>query len=161
MKACSVALLGLACVVAIACGGARKQSATAPPPAATDGGAMPGMPMAERKGEIEQLEEGIRADLARMGLPEPSPEMAPTCTDCSPVRMTNEITLHGSDATCTPGTSDTCRDSCKLADSICTSAKRICTIAAEMGDDAWASGKCLDGKGSCDRAKTRCCGCQL
>lgn len=149
--------LGFVCAIAIACGGARKQSAM-PPPEATSGGAMPAV---DRKGEIEQLEGEIRADLARMGLPEQSPELAPTCTDCSPQQMSNDIKLHADDTTCQPGTSDTCRDSCRLADSICTSAKKICTIAADMGNDTWANGKCVDGKSSCDRANKRCCGCQL
>lgn len=155
MKTVAGVLLGVVCAIALACGGARK-SAMAPPPGAAAGGALPAV---DRKGEIEQLEGEIRADLARMGLSETTP--AGPCTDCTPQRMNEQITLHGSDATCTPGTSDTCRDSCKLADSICTSAGKICTIAADMGNDTWANGKCVDGKTSCDRAKARCCGCQL
>lgn len=166
MRAIGSVLLGALCAVAIACGAASQKSATtgaSPPPTATNADAMgrTGSPEASRS-EIEKLDAEIRAELARMGLPEPaSMGVSPSCENCSPQAMKSQITAPSSDDTCKPGTSDTCRDSCKLADSICSNATKICALAEAMNDDAWANGKCVDGKTSCDNAKKRCCGCQL
>lgn len=155
-------LVGVAVAGAIACGAATPR--TSPPQAPSSAAGANAFPSTtNRKSEIEQLDAAIRADLARMGLPEPTPAMSTPCTGdaCSPQQMGADIKPHAADPTCQPGTTDTCRDACKLADAICANASKICTIATDMGDDAWANGKCADGKTSCDNANKRCCGCQV
>jgi hypothetical protein len=52
----------------------------------------------------------------------------------------------------------TCADVCNLADAICDNAESICSIAAELGDDPWAAGKCDNAKASCKESRQRC-GC--
>ncbi|MEZ4360381.1 MAG: hypothetical protein R3B48_09385 [Kofleriaceae bacterium] len=53
----------------------------------------------------------------------------------------------------------TCGDICNLAEAICDNAESICSIAAELGDDPWATGKCDNAKASCKEAQQRCCDC--
>ena len=53
----------------------------------------------------------------------------------------------------------TCGDVCNLKDAICDNADSICRIDDELGDDAWAAGKCTSAKASCKEATNRCCGC--
>jgi hypothetical protein len=65
-----------------------------------------------------------------------------------------------SSKTCQPGASQTCHDTCTLADSICTNAAEICKIAAELPGDTWADGKCATARSTCDSAHDKCCGCQ-
>lgn len=153
-------LLGACCAAVIACSAAKRSpSATMP---GTASGAEPAR--GDRHGEIAQLDGAIRQDLARLGLPEPTPAPMPTTQEpgMSPQAMAAKIAPPSTDNACTHGTSETCSDSCKLADSICENAGKICTIAGELdGADAWANGKCTEGKTSCDKAKERCCGCQL
>lgn len=144
----------LALVLLAACGAAKPSPSSAPAAQtgvepATDG----------TRAEITQLDETIRAELARMGLPAPTPAMAPPAA--TPQEMGAGIAPPSTDATCKPAASQTCTDTCTLADSICKNAARICTLAGELGSDAWANGKCSDGKTSCDRSKERCCGCTL
>lgn len=52
-----------------------------------------------------------------------------------------------------------CRDSCKIAQSICDNAVNICRLADELGDDEWARGKCGDAREACSEATESCCGC--
>ena len=152
--------LGASCAIAVACGASAAKQASP-----TTMGAAPEAAAArpEARERINQLEGEIRADLARMGLPEePDPATAPACgADCNTEAMTRAIKPPTATATCTPGTSSTCQDSCKLADAICSNASKICTLASQLGDDPWANEKCASGKSSCDRATTRCCGCVL
>ncbi len=55
----------------------------------------------------------------------------------------------------------TCRDSCRLADSICDNAEAICRIATqELRGDNWAAEKCEDAKQTCTAAKSKCCACR-
>jgi hypothetical protein len=55
---------------------------------------------------------------------------------------------------------ETCRDACRLSDSICDSSGRICRIAVDLGGgDAYANEKCAGGKASCEASRTKCCGC--
>ncbi len=65
------------------------------------------------------------------------------------------------DAACHPAPTDTCSDSCKLSDSICDDAKKICDLAATLPGDTWAAGKCDSGKTSCSDAHDKCCACRL
>jgi hypothetical protein len=64
------------------------------------------------------------------------------------------------DASCHPAPTQTCGDSCKLSDSICDDAKKICDIASTLADDRWAAGKCESGKTSCTDAHKSCCECR-
>ena len=66
-----------------------------------------------------------------------------------------------SPASCTPPPrpSETCTDVCNLGSHICDNADQICILAGELQPDAWATGKCEDGKKSCEAARKRCCDC--
>ncbi|HET6610933.1 MAG TPA: hypothetical protein VFG83_03055 [Kofleriaceae bacterium] len=54
---------------------------------------------------------------------------------------------------------ETCQDVCNLKDAICANAARICDIAAKLGGDPWADGKCASSKASCKESRARCCEC--
>lgn len=58
-----------------------------------------------------------------------------------------------------PPKTDECTDVCTLKDDICDNAASICRIANDLGDDAWARGKCNSAKASCKEATEKCCGC--
>jgi len=148
-------LLGAGLAAIVACGSSKSMSARSAQPAAMAGHADP------NRARIEELDAKIGADLAKLNLERP-PTPAPTCANppC-PDRMSATPVKPTSDPTCKPGPSEACKDSCTLADSICDSAGRICEIAAELKNDAWAIEKCGSGKASCDVAGERCCGCQL
>ena len=53
-----------------------------------------------------------------------------------------------------------CDDTCRLRDSICHSADRICDLAGQLVDDSWAAERCTAGKASCATATERCDGCR-
>lgn len=63
------------------------------------------------------------------------------------------------DQTCPHRVPDACGDVCNLAEAICDNAESICAIAAELGDDPWARGKCTSAKASCREARQQCCNC--
>ncbi|HEU0031332.1 MAG TPA: hypothetical protein VFQ53_11915 [Kofleriaceae bacterium] len=153
-------VLGCVCAVIVACGGAAKKSAM---PQST-GAAPPGMEAApsSRRSQIDDLAAQITSDLAKLNLaPQPADPNACITPPCGPETMSSPAAPM-SDATCKPGPSQTCKDSCMLADSICTNAGKICTIAQELGgNDAYANEKCGSGNASCRAARDRCCGCQL
>lgn len=134
--------------VLVACGAAAHKSAS--PPSAVDASPAGMSPL---RAELDELDRRIAADLAQLGLAAPTVEAG-----TAPVPAAN-IALPTADPTCKPSPSDTCKAQCTLGDSICTNAKRICEIAAELGDDSYANGKCTSGKASCDAARERCCGC--
>jgi hypothetical protein len=145
---------GALCAIAIACGGSAK-SAMAP-------GQTTAMPRAEIA-EIDALSRQIDADLAALGLARPA---APAGACIRPPCGAEALSVaprpaHTEEPSCRPGAGETCRDTCRLSDSICDSAGRICRIAADLGgDDAYANERCAGGKASCDASRTRCCGCQ-
>jgi len=58
-----------------------------------------------------------------------------------------------------PPKTEECIDVCGLKDDICDNAASICRIADQLGDDAWARGKCNSAKASCKEATDKCCGC--
>jgi hypothetical protein len=64
------------------------------------------------------------------------------------------------DAACHPAATQTCTDSCKLSDSICDDAKKICDLADQLPGDGWAAGKCASGNASCTDAHAHCCDCR-
>jgi hypothetical protein len=147
MKQLAALIGGLAIAGLVACGGARQ---TAPAPAAGE----PSVPLAgETHAAIEALDAQIAADLDKLGIVRPPPPLG-----AAPFAV-SDIVKPSADPTCTAGTSDTCKDTCTLADSICDNAGRICEIAGELVGDAWAAEKCASGKASCDAARERCCGC--
>ena len=149
------ALCAAAMILASACGAASRKGmhASASPPTSAAG---------PRDPRIAELDAQIDADLVKLGLDRPavSPD-ACTGPACAAAPQASPIVLPKDDATCRPGPSDTCRDSCTLADSICTSAASICRIAGELGSDAWANDRCAGGRASCEAARGKCCGCQL
>jgi hypothetical protein len=137
-----------------ACGaaGARK---TASEPAAQDSSAagMTGRPTEE----IRDLDAQIAQQMADLGLAPPSDAevtdmMAQSSTPALP-------TASVVDSCEQPPQADGCGDVCTLADSICTNARRICDLADQLPGDDYAAQRCTAGRGSCDRAKTRCCDC--
>ena len=136
-----------------ACGaaGARK---TASEPATQDSAAgMTGRPTEE----IRDLDAQIGQQMADLGLAPPSDAevtemMAQSSTPALPA--TSVV-----DACEQPPQADGCGDVCTLADSICGNAKRICDLADQLPGDEYATQRCTAGRGSCDRAKTRCCDC--
>jgi hypothetical protein len=154
-------LLGASCSLVIACASASKQSASPSAPA-TAGGAEPGSlggmgPL----DEIRTLDREIEASLTGMGV-KPTPAAAcaadQSCAQSAPLSM--GMTPAVEDPTCKVGASETCQDSCKLSDSICRNADRICILAKEIGGtDAYANETCVRGNASCKASRERCCGC--
>lgn len=138
------AALGVVVVVGIAsCGGAKQ--AAAPTMAPSDNGAT-------RRGEIERLDARITSELEALKLARPPTQPHPLGTAVN-VRPT-------SDANCKPAQVPACGDTCKLSDSICDAAKRICDIADELADE-WARDKCASATTACSAARDRCCNCTL
>ncbi len=150
--------LGGLCAVLIACAGPRaSKSVEAPAAMAAETSPLGDSP----RSQIDALDRQIDADLATLQLARPAtPVGACVQPPCDPEPMATAAQPPQADPSCKPGASETCKDSCRLADSICTSADRICNIAAQLGgNDAYANGKCASGTASCDAARTRCCGC--
>lgn len=155
-------ILGCACAVIVACGGSAKKSAMAPQPASSEAMPVAAGPEPSTRQRIDDLAAQITSDLTKLNLaPPPAPATACITPPCPPDRMAAPA-LPTSDATCKPGPSDTCKESCRLADSICGNAGKICGIAQELGgNDAYANEKCGSATASCSAARERCCGCQL
>ncbi len=156
MKTILGLLLGAGCAAIIACSGAMSQKSAAPMPASQT---MSPRTDTTTHDSIAQLDHAIESELAQLDIKRPaSPPTA--CVTCAqpasvPVKPTATNTCH-------PGPSDKCKDSCRLADSICENAGKICELATQLGgDDAYANGKCDSGKASCEAAGPACCGCQL
>ncbi|HSK05593.1 MAG TPA: hypothetical protein VK932_30305 [Kofleriaceae bacterium] len=151
---------GALCAIGIACGGAARY---APAPAAPEAG-MPAAagPAGDARAELDALSRQIDADLAELGLPRP-PAPATACIQppCDAEAMSaGAAPAHTADPACKPGGGETCRDACRLSDSICDSSGRICRIATDLGGgDAYANEKCASGKASCEVSRTKCCGC--
>jgi hypothetical protein len=147
VKAWPLAVLAWGVVVACA---AQHAATTAPPPV---------MPQMERgsspKAQIEELSNQIDADRTKMGLAEPQ-VVTPTAHVMTIGQMP---TSH--DAACHPAASQTCTDSCKLSDSICDNAGKICNLADQLQGDGWAADKCSRAKATCEAAHAKCCDCQL
>jgi hypothetical protein len=141
---------GALCALVIACAAGQK-SAGAPPPTAV----APSAEMGRRSPEhvqIDQYEREINDARQKMGLgPQPIPvPMGPPSPQ--PAEM--------STMECHPAASETCSNSCTFKDSICTNATKICDLAKQLPNDAWASDKCNAGTASCKEATERCCACR-
>ena len=146
-------VLGLSFGVVVACGGSKAAMRSTAPQAAMPG-EIPAAPGGDPRAQITQLDAQITADLEKLQLPRPMtpPVTSPEAMSAGGVQATN-------DPTCKAPSTETCTDSCKLADSICENAGRICGLASELGDDAWANEKCSSGTASCEAARKRCCDC--
>jgi hypothetical protein len=102
--------------------------------------------------EIARLDAQIAADLVKLDEPRPPSPVEPMTA--------RPVFPQSDDPTCHPAQTATCTDSCTLKTSICDAAKRICTIASDLGNtDAYANEKCSSGAASCDAATKRCCNC--
>lgn len=142
---------GFLCMAIVACASAQR-AAVAPTPASDAAGApqMADDPHAE----IERLSQDIDVARGQIGLTAPSPIGAPP-----PAEAMAAVPL-STDATCQPAQTDRCTQSCKVSDSICNNAQRICDLAHDLPGDDWAAGKCATAKQTCDTAHERCCTCQ-
>lgn len=114
--------------------------------------------------EIERLYGEIRNELAANNLPPPPDPACGACTGAADMAVEAGVTpLKANDnpsATCKPGASEACHDSCTLSDSICGNAEKICTIAKQLGDhDDFANDKCAHGAEACTQSQKRCCSC--
>jgi hypothetical protein len=108
--------------------------------------------------DIAALDEEIAHDLAQLGIDAPTDDDVISATVAHavpPLPMSTAI----ADSCPTPPSGNACDDVCTLADSICSNAGRICTIAEDLANDEHATQRCTAGKLSCDRASARCCGC--
>lgn len=164
MKIAAGLALGACAALVVACGASQK--ASAPVSAESTTGVAPSMaPAGDKREQIDALDAEITASFASLGVDRPAPAAMPALgcnpgVDCTPQTMSTGIDAPRADATCKPGTSDTCDTSCTLADSVCSNASKICTIAGELGgSDTYANEKCDSGKSACDRASERCCSC--
>ena len=156
MKTVFALVLGVVAAIAVACGGSAKKSAAPsvmPAPAQHDVGA------GDPRAQITAIAEQMNDELSQLSLP---PVAEPRAVGSGMVEAASATPPRPSaDPTCKPAASDTCKSSCKLSDSICDSAKKICDIAAGMSNDAWATGKCNSGNDSCTSSREKCCACQL
>jgi hypothetical protein len=152
--------VGVSIAVIVSCAGAKSSQV-----AATSAGAEPHnvSDAVDRRARIADLDAKITAAYAQLGAGErpvaPLPVAMPTCENPPCDAVATSIKLRKDDPTCKPGGSQLCSDTCKLSDSICENAVKICGIAKELGNDAWANEKCASGTTSCDTAQTKCCGC--
>jgi hypothetical protein len=147
--------IGLAIGLVIAACGARSPR-SAQPAAVNDGGgvgALEGRPTEE----IRALDEQITTDMASLGLEPPTDKEVTEMVVAHSVPPPVEGSV--ADSCEAPPDGEGCSDVCTLADSICKNADRICDLADQLPGDEWAVQRCASGRGSCDRAKTRCCGC--
>ncbi|MGE0870138.1 MAG: hypothetical protein AB7P03_16355 [Kofleriaceae bacterium] len=152
MVVLALVALATACAARSANYGDRAPAASAPEAVAT--------PQGSAREQLDDLSKNIDDDLARLGLPPAAPAacVSASCMNAEPSNLSPPL----EDPACRPAKSELCTDTCKLAESICSNAGKICQIAKDLGDnDAYANGKCISGKASCDAAKQKCCGCQL
>ena len=133
--------LGACCGIVIACAADRKQTMA---PASSSVA-----PQSPEDDQIRQLAAEIDRQRTTMGLPEQHGAAAAM-----------PMATAGSDGTCHPVETDICKQTCTLSDSICSNAKKICSIAAQLPNDSWATQKCSDASATCDAARRRCCECQ-
>ena len=143
MKGLAGLALGAFGAVVIACAASHKSAVQPVAPPSSAGGVQPMPGEAPQHDEIDQLAREIETQRVQMGLPVPAQAHA--------VEMAT--------ATCHRSEADSCKQTCTLTDSICTNAKKICDLASQLANDAWAAQKCSDGNDTCNNAKARCCAC--
>ena len=155
-------VLGVGCGVFIACSASQKTSSVAPVSPAAGGAPhdeSPPMPGSPGEQQIYELWKQLDADRVQLALPAPMTAFScngPSCADGAQAMAAAAITPT---LVCKPAPTDTCTQSCTLADSICSNSKQICELAAKLDGDQWAAKKCSDGTETCNAAKSRCCGC--
>lgn len=152
MKYCAAfALMLLAACAAM--GGSPKTSKA--PQAPQETSAMPSVARPDPKAELDELYAKVEQDRASMGLQEPMISGPP-----GPIPMATQPTTQNDNA-CHPAQSETCESSCKLSDSICTNAEKICKLAKDLEPDEDAAAKCVKADKTCKTAHDKCCGCML
>jgi hypothetical protein len=158
LSTCIALGIGVVIAAVVACGGASKSAA--PVMKAYPGSAE--IPGGRHDARIEQLDAQITADYAKLDLGPREPAAAGVCVvNCDPAMQPQAVDPRPSDdPACKKSEAATCKDHCALGDSICDSAAKICKIAGELGNDAWANGKCNDGEASCKKSREKCCGCE-
>lgn len=147
-------VLGVAAALVVACSAAPKQTMAptqAPAPAAHGQDVMT-PPTQDPRGQIEWYSQQIDAQRKQIGLPETILQEMSAPPETSPPHAAQ-------DAACHAGASETCHSACTLSDSICDNADKICKISDDLGDDEWASGKCIGARSTCADAHKRCCTC--
>ena len=144
MKYCAAFSL----MLVVACSGAQKSTAPASQ-------AMPSVAPSSTKAELDELYAQVEEERAKMGLPEPMASGTPGA-----IPMADHPTTQ-TDNACHPAESETCTSSCKLSDSICTNADKICKLANDLAPDADAAAKCEKADKTCKTAHDKCCGCML
>ena len=149
-------IAGACCAALLACAASKRPTMVAP--AAMDAGAM--APQSSEHDEITRLEAAIDAELTKRSLPAAAP---PSCSGASCLSAAGAIPMGSlkrvEGPSCKAPVNDSCKDSCTMADSICSNAERICTISKQLDNDAWANEKCVKGSESCTQSNKRCCSC--
>ena len=146
-------LAGAGCAAVIACSARQSMTSAVAPQMA---GSQP-----PQHAAIDDYDRKLTAARDQLGLPAPAAPVAPLAgSPASPVVDMAVGPTSANDPTCHPAKTDTCSDTCTLADSICDSAAHICELAKQLPGDAWADGKCSSGEATCTAAHARCCGCQ-
>lgn len=155
MKGAPGIVLGVAAALVVACAAAPKQ-AMAPTPApvapAAHGQDAMGPPTQDPRGQIEFYSQQIDAQRKQIGMPETVLQEMSAPPETAPPHAAQ-------DASCHAGASESCHSVCTLSDSICDNAEKICKISDDLGDDEWASGKCMSARSTCADAHKRCCTC--
>ena len=158
MRGVAPGLIAGACCAALLACAAGKPSAVAPVASQHDAGAL--APQSSEHDEITRLEAAIDAELTKRSLPAAAP---PSCSGASCLSAAGAIPMGSmkrvEGPSCKAPVNDTCKDSCTMADSICQNAERICTIAKQLDNDAWANEKCVKGSESCTQSNKLCCSC--
>jgi len=145
-------------IVACAMGGGQKSMAPAPTVASAPAAQTLPQPNTPKDDQIAELSRSIEDQRTQLGLPAPAPGGK---TDAEPMSNDAHVPVAPvalSAPTCHPA-SETCSQACTLSGSICANAKKICDIANELPNDAWASNKCVEGNETCAASKKRCCDC--
>jgi hypothetical protein len=144
-------VLGAACAIALACGGAQRSATSSAPPIAAHG------ELGDPRAEIEALDRQITDELARA---EVAPPAVASCSGaaCGATMAEPFATPTASDPACHPAPSQRCTDVCRLGDSVCRNQDRICELARQLADDG-AANKCRRARASCQAAHERCCSC--
>ncbi len=142
----------------VGCGAAKRPSAApiTSPADTSQAGSSPAESLGrDPKAEIEELSANVDAQRTELGLAEPA-SMPPGAEPATPMAIPLST-----DASCKPAKTERCQGSCKISDSICTNASRICELAKDLVADAgWAATKCARANQTCEAAHDSCCSCQ-
>ncbi len=140
---------GAALALALACGSAIPTASHSVAPRVVG---VQGRP-SDLRAQIETLDADITSRLDAVAAAPASPDE---------IAAARPMTMDAIAKVCTPPAppTATCTDVCKLGDSICDDATRICGLADQLPGDGWAADKCAGGKASCERSRQRCCDCR-